>query len=158
MQSVVSGYQANLEEMSKVSEQQKDLQEMKIQLEKARAELTYSRFALCDVTNKLQTTLKQRDCARKQGHKCQQKLEAAIADSVYYEEEILAKNEDLSDLFKCLKREISTLSTTSVSVVSDVDYVGDSKFCFQTKDGGRVYTTAVRGTVLHTTRYAVTTC
>ena len=43
LQSVVSGYQANLEEMSeKVSEQQKVLQEMKIQLEKTRAELTSS--------------------------------------------------------------------------------------------------------------------
>ena len=145
LQSVVSDYQANLGEMSdKVSEQQKALQEMKIQMEKARAELTASKCALSDVTNKLQTTIKQRDCARMQIHKSKQKLEATIADSVYYEEEILAKNEDLSYLVKCLKFEISTLSTTNVSVVSDVDCVGDSKFCFQTKDGGRVYTTAVR--------------
>ena len=63
MQSVISGYQDNLEEMSeKVSDQQKDLQEMKIQLEKAIAELTSSRFALSNVTNTLQTTLRQRDC------------------------------------------------------------------------------------------------
>ena len=82
--------------------------------------------------------------AHKQAHKTQQKLEVAIADSVYYEEELLAKNEDLSDIVKCLKSDISTLSTTTVSVVSDVDSVGDSTFCFQTKHGGRVYTTAVR--------------
>ena len=54
------------------------------------------------------------------------------------------KNEDLSDVVKCLKSEISTLSTTTVSVVSDVESVDDSTFCFQTKGGGRVYTTAVR--------------
>ena len=126
LQSVVSGYQTNLEEISeKVSEQQKVLQQMKIQLEKARAELTSSKHALSHVTNKLQTTTKQRDCACKQVHKSQQKLEAASADSVYYEQELLAENDDLSDLVKCLKREISTLSITSVSVDSDVDFVGD---------------------------------
>ncbi len=143
LQSVVSGYQANLEEMSeKVTEQHKVLQEMKTQLEKARAEIVSSKHMLSDVTNKLQTTIKQRDCARKKVHKSQQKLEAAITDSSYYEEEILGKNEDLSDLVKCLKKEISTaLVTTSVS---DIDSVGDSRFCFQTKDDGRVYTTAVR--------------
>ena len=41
---------------------------------------------------------------------------------IYYEEEILSKIEDLSDLVKCLKREVSALSTTSVSVVSDVNH------------------------------------
>lgn len=139
LHSVVSD---NLEVMSKkVSEHQKSLQEMKVQMEEARAELSSTRRALSDVTNKLQTTIKQRDCAHKQVDKSHKKLEAAIADSDFYEEEILANNEDLSDLVKCLKREISTLSTTSVSVVSDI---GDSKFCFQTKDGGQVYTTAVR--------------
>ena len=46
----------------------------------------------------------------------------------------------------CLKREISTLSApTCVSVFSDVDSAGKSKFCFKTKDGGHIYdTTAVR--------------
>ena len=73
LQSVVSGYQANLEEMSeKKSEQQKDLEEMKIQLQKARAELNSSRLVL---TNTLQTkVIKQQDCARRQVHKCQQNL------------------------------------------------------------------------------------
>ena len=40
--------------------------------------------------------------------------------------------------------EVSALSTTSVSIFSDVDYVGDSKFCYQTKYCGPVYTIAVR--------------
>ena len=65
----------------------------------------------------------------------------------YYEEEILStiRVRLLSVLVKSLKRdEVSALSTTSVSIVSDVDYVGESKFCYQTKYCGRVYTTAVR--------------
>ena len=139
---VASGYRTNLEEMSeKVSEHQKSLQEMKIQMEEARTELIHTRHALSDITKKLQVAIKQRDCAHKQVEKSHQKLETVITDSIHYEEEILAKNEDLSDLIKCLKSEISTLSATSVSVSN---CVGDSKFCFQTKDGGRVYTTAVR--------------
>ena len=55
-----------------------------------------------------------------------------------------AKNDHLTDLVKSLESEISTLSAADLSVLSDVDCKGDTKFCFQTKDGGRVYTTAVR--------------
>ena len=43
-----------------------------------------------------------------------------------------------------LESEISTLSTTTVSVVSDVDSVGDSTFCF--------IHNSCKGTVLHATR------
>ena len=64
-----------------MSEQQKELAKVRFQLGNARVELTSSRHVLSDVTNKLQTTLKQRDCARKQALKHQQKLEAVITDS-----------------------------------------------------------------------------
>ena len=66
---------ANLEEMSeKMSEQQKALQEMKIEMKKAKDELTSSKHALSDVTNKLQNKIKQRDCAHQQLHTSQQNL------------------------------------------------------------------------------------
>ena len=55
-------------------------------MNKARAEIASSRHALSGITNKLQKTTKQRDCAHQQAHKTQQKLEVAIADSVYSEE------------------------------------------------------------------------
>jgi len=60
---------------------------------------------------------------------------------VYYEDEMQAKNDDLTDLVKSLKSEIKSFSVAGSAVVSDGD---DAKFCFETKDGGRVYMTAVR--------------
>lgn len=82
--------------------------------------------------------MKQRDCAHKKGHKIQDKLEAAYLDSVYYEEEMLAKMKKLNDLVDSLKSEI-----TSPPIARSV---GDSNslFCFETKEGGRVYSTAIR--------------
>jgi len=138
----VSSYQEDLEVMSqKVSKQQEALDEMKKQVEIASTELTASRRALSDVTNQLQKAIKQQDTARKQASKIQEKLEAAYLDSVYYEDEMQAKNDDLTDLIKSLKSEMKSFSVAGSAVVSDGD---DAKFCFETKDGGRVYTTAVR--------------
>ena len=42
-----------------------------------------------------------------------------------------------------MKKEITTLSGLSITLVSDTDQ-GTASFCFRTKDGGKVYTTAVR--------------
>ena len=145
LKSVVSGYQADLEEMSqKVSEQQKALEELKMEMEIARTEVASSRRALSDVTSKLHRTITQRDTARKQVSKTQEKVYAAYADSVYYEEELQAKNDHLIELVKSLESELSTLSAADLTHFSVVDHGGDAKFCFQTKEGGRVYTTAVR--------------
>ena len=85
LQSVVSGYQNDLEVMSeKVSEHQQVVQDIKSQLEVAR---TATKHVLSDVTKKLKTTTNQRDSARKHVQTTQQKLEATIMDAVYYEEE-----------------------------------------------------------------------
>jgi len=130
----VSSYQEDLEVMSqKVSKQQEALDEMKKQVEIASTELTASRRALSDVTNQLQKAIKQQDTARKQASKIQEKLEAAYLDSVYYEDEMQAKNDDLTDLIKSLKSEMNSFSVAGSAVVSDGD---DAKFCFETKDGG----------------------
>ena len=112
---------------------------MKKQVEIASTQLAASRRALSNVTNQLQKTIKQQDTARKQASKIQEKLEAAYLDSVYYEDEMQAKNDDLTDLIKSLKSEMNSFSVAG-SAVSDGD---DAKFCFETKDG-RVYTTAAR--------------
>lgn len=114
-------------------------------MQKARTELALSKRALSDVTTKLQTVTKQRDSARTQASKSQLKLEAVFADSTHYEEEILEKNENLTDLVGSLKNEISTLHNTSLTVVGEYDGSGSSAtFCFQTKEGGRVYTNGIR--------------
>ena len=139
LKSVVSGYHNSLEVMSqKVCEQQKELEEIKKQMDMASIELASSRCALSNVTNKLKTTVKQRDCARKKGHKIQHKLEAAYLDSVCYEEEMQAKVDDLNELVESLKSEIMPLPIAGSAVASD------SLFCFETKEGGRVYSTAIR--------------
>ena len=117
---VVSGYQEDLDVMSqKVSKQQEALEEMKEQFEIASTELASSRRALSDVTNRLQKTIKQQDTARKQASKIQEKLEAAYLDSVYYEDEMQAKNEDLADQIESLKGELCSLSVAGSAVVSD---------------------------------------
>ena len=51
-----------------------------------------------------------------------------------------AKN-DLTDLIKSLKSEMNSFSVAGSVVVSDGD---DAKFCFETKGGGCIYTTAAR--------------
>lgn len=107
-------------------------------MDATKGELASSRRALSNVTNKLETAVKQRDCARKKGCEIQDKLEAASLDSVYYEEEMLAQMDDLNALVDSLKSEI-----TSPPIAGSV---GDSNslFCFETKEGGRVYSTAIR--------------
>ena len=131
LQSVVSGYQNDLEVMSeKVSEHQQVVQDIKSQLEVARTELNSTKHVLSDVTKKLKTTTNQRDSARKHVQTTQQKLEATIMDAVYYEEEILSENENLSDLVQSLQMERSTAS----------EHFGE----FQTKEIGGAYTTAIR--------------
>lgn len=126
LEKVVYGYQENLENMShKVSAQQADLEEMKTQLEIANTELVSSRCALSDISNQLQKTVKQRDTARKQVCTVQEKLEAAYVDSVYYEDEMQAKYDQLTD-------HVKSEASSPLHVASD------------TMDGGHTYTTAVR--------------
>ena len=71
------------------------------------------------------------------------KLEATVADGAHYEDKLLSENEELSEIIDHLKKEITTLSGSSITLVSDTDQ-GTANFCFRTKDGGKVYTTAVR--------------
>ena len=70
----------------------------------------------------------------------------AIADFVHFEEELLAKKHELSELVGTLRKEIAMFSTTSaVSLLGSVDKSDDSiTFCFQTKEGGKIYTHAIR--------------
>ena len=134
----VSSYQEDLEVMSqKVSKQQYALDKMKKQVEIASNELACSRHALSDVTNHLQRTMKQRDTARKQTSKIQEKLEAACLDSEYYEDEMQAENDKLTDFIKSLKSEMNSCSVVGSAVVSEG---GDAMLCFEIKDGGHTYT------------------
>jgi hypothetical protein len=133
LQSVVSSYQVNLEQLSvKLSKQEDDVHDMQTLLETANNEIAVTRHALSDVTNKLQITLKQRDSARKQVNKCHHKIEELTEDFVYYEEEILEENHHLSELVESLNSELITLSSANISDEN-----------FQTKDG-HVYTQPVR--------------
>ena len=138
----VSAYQEDLEIMAqRVSKQQETLREIRKQAEIASTEVAASRQALSDVTNRLKKTVKQRDTARKQGFKIQDKLEAANLDSMYYEDEMQEKVDNLTEVIKSLKSEMNSFSVAGSAVASNR---GDAKFCFETKDGGGVYTTEVR--------------
>lgn len=138
LQSAMCGYQEDLEAMShEVSKHQEALKTVTKQLEVANTDLASTRRALSDVSNQLQKTAKQRDVAHKQACKMQDKLESAYLDSVYYEDEIQSKNNQLSDLVKSLRSERKLQP-----VVGSDD--GNEHFCFETLDGGHIYTTAVR--------------
>ena len=144
LQLAVNEYQSDLEEMSEIIlNQQKDLQAMRTQLKKAQSEIASSRRELADVTNKLQNVRDQRDSARRKAHKMEERIEAAYDDTAHYEDMLLSENEDLSELIDHLKKEVNTLSCTNVTLSSDICQ-GRASFSFQTKDGGKVYTAAVR--------------
>lgn len=139
---MVTFYKNNLERMSsKVSNQQKDLSCLMVQLEQAKAEIASSQQELSDVTKKLNVVIKQKDCANRKLRKCEENLEATVCDSMYYEEELMLKNEELCDLVESLRKENDTpsISTDSCQLSRT-----DRGFCFKTKDGGHVYTTKVR--------------
>ena len=81
------------------------------------------------LSNSLKTAMKQRDCTCNKGH-------WHYLDSVCYEEEMWAKMDDLNALVDSLKSEM-----TSCCWISRRFWVS---FCFETKEGGRVYFTAIR--------------
>ncbi len=132
-------YQEDLEAMSqKVSKQIDVLHKMKRQVEVASKELAATRHTLSDVTNQLQKTVKQRDAARKQASRSQKKLEAVCLDSAYYEEEMLLKNDSLTELIKSFKSKMKSLSVAGSAVVSEE---GNT---FETKNCSQAYTPMVR--------------
>ncbi len=113
---VVKEYQSSLQEMSDTAqEQQKDLQAMNIQLKIAQAS---SRKELANVSNKLAV---QRGSSQKKVQKNKKILEAAIIDASHYEDVLLSENKELSELINQLKKEITTLSGSNVTLVSDTD-------------------------------------
>lgn len=120
---------------AEVKKRDQELSAMKREVEIAKTELSDTRCALQDITNKLYIAGKQRDCARKQADKCLHKLEATIADFMHYEE-LLGEKDELSDLVSSLQQEISSLSSSDIN--------DQLAFCFQTKKGGKVYSPAIR--------------
>lgn len=103
LQSKVSGYSCEIVNLKDtVKKQEQELNMMKKEVEIARAELGHTKYALADITNKLQTVQKHHDREQKQtlSNKQCQMFEATIADSVHYEEELLATNDELSEVIR----------------------------------------------------------
>ena len=120
---------------------QSELEYMRGEVARARSELETTTNALTDVTKKLETARKQRDSARTQAQKCQAKLEATLVDCMHFEDEVLSRNDQLSELVHTLQVKLATLSTSSVSLLGSSEESKYSvSFCFHTKDGGKVYT------------------
>ena len=62
--------------------------------------------------------MKQQDTARKQASKMQDKLEPVYLDSIYYENEMQAKNDQLTDHMKS-EMNLLPLASSAVSDCSD---------------------------------------
>ena len=138
LQKEVGVYSSEVNELSsKVVEQQKD---MKKEVENGRRDVFIVEHSLRDITNKLQVTQRQHDSALSKVQKYQEKLEATVTDFTRYEDEILEKNDELTGLLSALKKEIVGLPCCNVSLLQS----SSNEFFFQTKDGGRVYTHAIR--------------
>lgn len=141
LQSVVNDYHCNLQQMSDAMlKQQEDLRQMHIELEKAHVELTSSRKALTNITNKFLKVTLQRSNERR---KHQQHLEATLIDASHYEDELLSRNEELSQIKDRLRKDMTAFSSSDVSLVSGTNQEGAPYFCFETKHG-KVYNNAVR--------------
>lgn len=140
----LSVYSNEVEELSsKVREQEEELTEMKREVERARAEVSDAQCALNDVMRQLHIAEKQRDSACTKVHKYQEKLEVTVGDGIHFEDEILEKNDELTRVVSDLKAEIAALSSSNVALLGNKTEQSVS-FCFQTKDGGKVYTRAIR--------------
>ena len=137
-------YSNEVEELSsKVKEQQEELIKMKTEVEVAKAEVSGAKCALSDVMHQLQIVKKQRDTAYTKVRKYQDKLEVTVADFVHFEDQLFEKNDELTKLVCDLKGEIAALSSSNVTLLGSNTKQSVS-FCFQTKDGGKVYTHAIR--------------
>ena len=143
---VIKGYMEDVQEMTmKASEREEELIAMRKEVEQVKTDLSQTRGALEDVTNQLQASRKQHESARKQTQKTREKFDAAVTDFVHYEEQLLTENEELSDLICSLKQDIQSLSSSTVSLVGSFSKTDSSiNFRFETKDGGKVYTPAIR--------------
>ena len=141
LQTEVKQSSAHLQDLKTlVTKQEIELFKLRKEVELAREELENTNHSLEDVTNKLHGVQRQRDRAFNKVDKCQEKLEATAADFVYHEEELLAKNDELSELVSSLEKEITSLTGSNVSLHSNAECV---TFCFQTKVG-KVYSPAIR--------------
>lgn len=141
LMSTMSGNHSEVEKLTEKSmAQQKEFEKIKKQMDIAKCELAFSRGALTDITNKFKIAVKQRDCARKKGYQLQGELDAVYQDSVYYEEEMLAKVDELNVLVHSLRKEMAV----SVPGASKSAGASGSLFCFETKEGGHVYSTSIR--------------
>ena len=117
--------------------QDTEIEVLRMELATARREIDRTKCALADVTNTLHATQKQCDSVRKKVSECGIKLEVTVADYVHFEEE---KNKELSELVGTLQGEIATLSSSKVSLLGKVE----NNFYFQTRNGGKVYSPAIR--------------
>ena len=142
---VIKGYMEDMQEMTMKASEREELIAMRKEVEQVKKELSQTRGVLKDVTNQLQTCRKQHESARKQTQKTKEKFDSAVTNYVHYEEQLLAENEELSDLICSLKQEIRSLSASTVSLVGSFSKTDRSiNFWFETKDGGKVYTPAIR--------------
>ena len=146
LSSEVSTCSSHIKELSeKLSERDVEISAMRKEIEIAREELDSTRHALKDITNKLSIAHKQRDCAQRQVHKTREKLETTVADHVYFEDELLAKNGELTEVVRALQQEITTLPASAIALFSTVDHSDKLvNFCFQTQEGHKTYSPAIR--------------
>ena len=155
-------YANEVEELSsKFKEQQEELTKMKREVERAKAEVSDAKCTLSDVIRQLHIAQKQRDTASTKVRKYQEKLEDTIGDFIHFEDEILEKNDELTRLVSDLKTEIVALSSSNVALLGSGTEESVS-FCFQTKDGGKVYTHAISNQIppgkIETTIKAILAC
>lgn len=136
---------SHIKELSeKLNEREAEISAMRREVEMARQELDSTKYALKDMTKKLGIAHK-RDCAHQQVQKTLEKFETTVADHVHFEEELLTKSYELSEAIGALQKEIVTLPPSALALFSTVDHNDKLvNFCFQTREGNKTYSPAIR--------------
>lgn len=97
-------YSSEVQELSsKVMDQQKELTAIKKEVEIAKKEVSNTEHEMKVIASKLTVAQRKRDIACTKIQMCQEELETTVAESVLFEEELLEKNEELTNLFLILR-------------------------------------------------------
>ena len=134
-------YSSEVQELSsKVVDQQKELTAIKKEVEIAKKEVSSTEHEMKVIARKLTVAQRKHNIACTKIQRYQEELETTVAESVFFEEELLENNEELTRLVTNLKDELAGLSCFSASLAG---MSTKEPSCFQTKDG-KVYAPTIR--------------
>ena len=118
---------------TQVKEQQAEMTKLKLEFERAKADLIHTKDTLRDITNEKKFLDKKQNCFQKKLSKANGMYESTLSD-------LFCVEDDLSEVVTSLQNECGE----AVSVSSDFENGEMIDFTFQTKCGGKMYSDSIR--------------